>query len=122
MQCGIVNHLKQQAGWVDTVTPPPGQILNSQGYAVQSSSILPANFTPLPPPPPPGPPNTPVVPNQIEIQPGQAGAAFVNHSDVQCVESAPCDNNSVTGTIATVFINGQPSNQPLYDRNGTIIT
>ena len=49
----VVNHMKNQSGWIDTLTPPPGQVLNAQGYAVAATTIAPAQFIPLPPPPPP---------------------------------------------------------------------
>ena len=121
-QKAVVNHLKQANGWIDTLTPPPGHVLNAAGYSVMANTLAPANFVPLPPPPPPPPAPpapTPPVPGQISVVTGSAGAAFGSRSGVRRVGSG--SNDSVTGTIGSVTINGQPSNQPLYDRNGTRI-
>ena len=111
----VVNHLKNQSGWIDTLTPPPGQVLNPQGYAVAATTIAPAQFIPLPPPPPPPPaPPAPPVPGHISVISGSAGSAFGARGAVRRV-----DAGSTTGTIASVTINSQPLNQPIYDRNCT---
>ena len=100
-QKAVVNHLKQQAGWIDTVTPPPGSILDSNGYAVASTTLAPANFVPLPPPPPPH--TAPAIPAQISVEAGSAGAAFGSRSGIRRVETN--SGSSVSGTIASVSIN-----------------
>ena len=85
-----------------------------------ANTLAPANFVPLPPPPPAPPaPPAPPVPGHISVVNGSAGSVFGSRTGVRRVGTN--SNDSVTGTIGSVTINGQPSNQPLYDRNGTRI-
>ena len=115
-QRAVVNNMKNQAGWIDTVTPPPGHVLNAQGYAVASTTLAPAQFIPLPPPPPPPPaPQAPAIPGHISVVTGSAGSAFGARGGVRRIG----ETDSTTGTIGSVMINGQQTNQAVYDRHGT---
>ena len=47
-----INTLKNNAGWINNYTPPPGYSLNPQGLAIQNSVINATSTNNIPPLPP----------------------------------------------------------------------
>ncbi len=124
-QRAVVNHMKQEAGWIDTQTPPHGFTINHQGYAVQSANVAPAQFLPsaptgvIPPPPPPcAPAPDNGVPTNISVDVGSVGNAFGGRRNIQRAD----DNASIgQASISSVSINGRPYNGPVYNAQGNRI-
>ena len=127
-QRAVVNHMKQEAGWIDTQTPPQGFTINHLGYAVQSANVARAQFmppAPIGPVPPPPPPRTPApVPapegilTNISVNAGSVGNAFGGRQNIQRAD----DNASIgQASISSVSVNGRPYNGPVYNAQGNRI-
>ena len=124
------------AGWKDGRTPPDGFVLNGDGYAIPSPSIISAvqsHFglhtigqfqqvsTPgsaiLPPPPPPRPPAAPTP--TPGTAPGVPATITTNNAGQAFGSSASRGDGSVS-VVSTV--NGRSYNGPVYDSNGNRIS
>jgi hypothetical protein len=114
-----IDGLKADAGWQEATTPPPGHIIDSNGYAVVSNSMVSAirsmigatnTQIPLPPVPVVG---TPAMqpPAVIITDPRMAGASFGQRGTSQRADD--------TSAISVISANGRTYNVTgaIYDQN-----
>lgn len=127
MQRNSVLQHKFNNGWLDSSTPPAGQQLDANGFAVAFAQIsqvsMVSNTTPNTTPPSPHPnltlqppSNDSAIPSTIQAPVGNAGAAFGRSGQVTYVAHSPA-----TASIAPVSISGRHYNGHIFDANGNIL-
>lgn len=116
---------KQEAGWINSYTPPEGFTLDQDGRPTPSTSLVAAvqsvigqvsqQGQNIPPPPndgiPPAPALPPIVETNSQTAASQAGHAFGRTGQRNSSSSIS------TMTRSQIIVNGQPINEA-YDRDG----
>ena len=117
----VINTLKNNAGWINNYTPPPGYSLNPQGFTIQNSVINATNTnnTPsLPPPPSDIQIHHPDTVSQISVNSGQVGGVFKRTPARSVVAISNAERQQHPTTISPVSIAGRPYTEAIYDAHG----
>ena len=116
-----INTLKNNEGWINNYTPPPGYSLNPQGLPIQNSVInatSTSNIPPLPPHPSDIQIPHPDTVSQISVNSGQAGGAFGRTPARSVAAISNVERQQQPATISPVSIAGRPYTGAIYDAHG----